>query len=490
MGAYENPPMISFQTTGAGNAWANAAASFGKNIGAAIVARAKKDEEELEKENKDRKEILESQKAWAFRGTQEEQKLRDSEKFKSLTEKVQQATIKNFRSRWAAIEKQQFAKTPEEVEATGREVNKWNNYAARAGDQLNGINDFVIEATGSVADFADKTTLRAQGTLDNASPLNTKIVIAGQIMNGMNSYKGDYEIGADADGNQTMDFTYTLNGKQKSFQIKADELEAWKSERIPEMDKLLNGALAQSGFLVGEGKEQRLADKYFIKGANNEREFETVTTIQKDLKTGKYFERTITRPKLNKELMEADWVLATNNIDLNDNQKVSAFQQIFRPLDQNKTLSADDAKYGDIGKAAEINQEKYAEGAGYYAGVQADQAYNSAITSLTKEGATKPIEDKNKISILDKVNTAFDKGATYMMPLGKAKLEVATSKPAGDSTGWFLDAETKKYYRVLSAVTVGNTTKLMANTSVTNRNEALQFFGANVLPVPEPLNPN
>jgi hypothetical protein len=188
--------------------------------------------------------------------------------------------------------------------------------------------------------------------------------------------------------------------------------------------------------------------------------------------------------------MEADWVLATNNIDLNDNQKVSAFQQIFRPLDQNKTLSADDAKYGDIGKAAEINQEKYAEGAGYYAGVQADQAYNSAITSLTKEGATKPIEDKNKISILDKVNTAFDKGATYMMPLGKAKLEVATSKPAGDSTGWFLDAETKKYYRVLSAVTVGNTTKLMANTSVTNRNEALQFFGANVLPVPEPLNPN
>ena len=170
MGAYENPPMISFQTTGAGNAWANAAASFGKNIGAAIVARAKKDEEELEKENKERKEILESQKAWAFRGTQEEQRLRDSEKFKSLTEKVQQATIKNFRSRWDAIEKQQFAKTPEEVEATGKEVNKWNNYATKAGDQLNGINDFVIEATGSVADFADKTTLRAQGTLVNASP--------------------------------------------------------------------------------------------------------------------------------------------------------------------------------------------------------------------------------------------------------------------------------------------------------------------------------
>jgi hypothetical protein len=490
MGAYENPPMISFQTTGAGNAWANAAASFGKNIGAAIVARAKKDEEELEKENKERKEILESQKAWAFKGAQEEQRLRESQEFKSLTEKVQQATIKNFRSRWGAIEKQQFAKTPEEVQATGREVNKWNNYAAKASDQLNGINDFVIEATGSVADFADKTTLRAQGTLDNASPLNTKLVIAGQIMNGMNGYKGDYELGTDADGNQVMDFTYTLNGEQKSFQVNADELEAWKSERIPEMDKLLNGALVQSGFLVGEGKEQRLADKYFIKGTNNEREFETVTTIQKDLKTGKYFQRTITRPKLNKELMEADWVLATNNIDLNDNQKVSAFQQIFRPLDQNKTLSADDAKYGDIGKAAEINQEKYAEGAGYYAGAQAEQAYNSAMASLTKEGKPQDIEDENKISILDKVNTAFDDGAPYMTPFGKAKLEVKSSIPPGDTTGWFKDAETKKYYRVLEKKVSNGQEQFLPNTYVTNRNEALQFFGANVLPVPEPLNPN
>ena len=65
----------------------------------------------------------------------------------------------------------------------------------------------------------------------------------------MNGYKGDYELGTDADGNQVMDFTYTLNGEQKSFQVNADELESWKSERIPEMDKLLNGALVQSGFL-------------------------------------------------------------------------------------------------------------------------------------------------------------------------------------------------------------------------------------------------
>ena len=488
MGAYENPPMISATTTGAGNAWANAAAGFGKNIGAAIVARAKKDEEDLEKENKDRKEILESQKAWAFRGQQGEEQLRKTEKFKSLSEEIQEITIKNYRKRWAAIENQQFAQTPEEVTARGQEVNYWNNYDAKAGDQLNGINDFVIEATGSVADFADKDTLRAQGTLDNASPLNTKVVIAGQIMNKMNNYQGSYEINTDADANYVMDFKYTLQGEEKSFQINADELQAWKTQRIPEMDTLLNGSLVESGFLVGEGKEQRLADKYFIKGANNEKEFETVTTTRKDLGTGKYMERTISRPKLNLEMIKEDYVLATNNIGLNDDQKVSAFQQIFRPLDPNNSLNENDLKYSDLNIPAQINEEKYYEGAGVYASVQAEQAYNNALSSLTVEGKPQEIKDENKISILDKVNTAFDDGAPYILPLGKAKLEVTTSKPAGDSTGWFLDTKTKKYYRVLSAVTVGNTAIFKPNTIVTNRNEALQFFGANVLP--EPLNPN
>ena len=482
MGAYENPPMISATTTGAGNAWANAAAGFGKNIGAAIVARAKKDEEDLEKENKDRKEILESQKAWAFRGQQGEEQLRKTEKFKSLSEEIQEITIENYRKRWSAIENQQFAQTPEEVTARGQEVNYWNNYAAKAGDQLNGINDFVIEATGSVADFADKDTLRAQGTLDNASPLNTKIVIAGQIMNKMNNYQGSYEINTDADANYVMDFKYTLQGEEKSFQINADELQAWKTQRIPEIDTLLNGSLVESGFLVGEGKEQRLADKYFIKGANGENDFETITTIQKDLGTGKYMERTISRPKLNLEMIKEDYVLATNNISLNDDQKVSAFQQIFRPLDPNNSLSENDLKYSDLNIPAQINEEKYYEGAGVYAGVQAEQAYNNALSSLTKTSAPKPISEPRKISILNKVNTAFEEGASYLEKGGKTKLEVKSSIPSNDPKGWFLDPKTKKYYRVMSSTKIGDTFKLMPNTSITNRNEALQFFGANVLP--------
>jgi hypothetical protein len=122
--------------------------------------------------------------------------------------------------------------------------------------------------------------------------------------------------------------------------------------------------------------------------------------------------------------------------------------------------------------------------------VQAEQAYNNALSSLTKTSAPKPISEPRKISILNKVNTAFEEGASYLEKGGKTKLEVKSSIPSNDPKGWFLDPKTKKYYRVMSSTKIGDTFKLMPNTSITNRNEALQFFGANVLPEPEPLNPN
>ena len=52
MGAYENPPMIQNSTSSAGAAWANAAASVGKNIGNAVVERQKYLDAQLEKEQK------------------------------------------------------------------------------------------------------------------------------------------------------------------------------------------------------------------------------------------------------------------------------------------------------------------------------------------------------------------------------------------------------------------------------------------------------
>ena len=94
MGAYENPPPIQFRTTGAGAAWANAAASIGKNIGNAVVERKKYLDAKLEKENKEMLQLAKQRNVLAAQGAE---KLKSNlEKMKGLDEEFRQAYIKRI----------------------------------------------------------------------------------------------------------------------------------------------------------------------------------------------------------------------------------------------------------------------------------------------------------------------------------------------------------------------------------------------------------
>ena len=98
MGAYENPPMIQFATSSAGDAWAKAAADAGKNFGNAIIARQKKLEERLKKENETMLKVGKQRSALAQEG-QKQLELQLS-KMEGLDDAIKNAYVDKFRSGW------------------------------------------------------------------------------------------------------------------------------------------------------------------------------------------------------------------------------------------------------------------------------------------------------------------------------------------------------------------------------------------------------
>jgi hypothetical protein len=61
--------------------------------------------------------------------------------------------------------------------------------------------------------FTDKKTLYLPGTIDTLDGGNTKLAVAGQILNGMNNYEGSYEISTDEDGAYVLNFNYSFKGE-------------------------------------------------------------------------------------------------------------------------------------------------------------------------------------------------------------------------------------------------------------------------------------
>jgi hypothetical protein len=321
--------------------------------------------------------------------------------------------------------------------------------------------------------YTDNQTLYLPGTIDTLDGENTNLAIAGQILNGMNDYKGSYEISTDQDGAYVLNFDYSFKGEpQKKITLEAADISNWKAKKIPNIETMTMDALTKQGVYV-DGK---LADKYFIKDEKG--------IVVKDLNTqqvrdnkGKLFNKTTEVPRIDEDALREAYESTLASLPLDTWQKKSAFNNIYKKqVPSVKEYSTMD--YGEIN----IKDDEYLAGACGYSAV----LYNNALKTIKTENSTNPkfeqvpIPDKNKPTNaqIEKQNVlgAFEAGENYISEGGKYILESTKVIDKDDKAGWFKDGE--NYFRVLQK---DAQSQMMPFEKVKNRKQALQFFGASVV---------
>lgn len=473
MGAYENIEPLNFNTSSAGAAWANAAAQAGAMLGKAIEERSKLDLLELEKNNKKALDVLKSQQNAASRIQQKTEELQKSKEFKGLDVRLQEKVIEDHKILFDLENKRDLALTTEDFNKYSEEYNKQQKITKSSLSSLLNINEGVQELTANLVGYTDEQTLYLPGTIDVQDDENTNLAIAGQILNGMNDYKGSYEISTDQDGAYVLNFDYSFKGEpQKKITLEAADISNWKAKKIPNIETMTMDALTKQGVYV-DGK---LADKYFIKDEKGIVAKELITERVKDNK-GKFFYKTTEVPRIDEDALREAYESTLASLPLDTWQKKSAFNNIYKKqVPSVKEYSTMD--YGEIN----IKDEEYLAGACGYSAV----LYDNALKTIKTENSTKPrfeqvsIQDKNKPgkAQIEKQNVlnAFEAGKNYISEGGKYVLESKKAIPAGDEEGWFKDGDF--YFRVLEK---GEQNQRIPFTAVENREQALQFFGANVV---------
>ena len=477
MGAYENIGPLDFNTSSAGAAWANAAAQAGAMLGKAIEERSRLDLLQLEKDNKKAFDVLKSNQIAA---SQEQQRIEDfqkSKEFKGLDVRLQQKAIEDHKRLYKLETKRNTALNTEEFNKYSEEYNEQQKITKSSLESLLNINEGVKELTANLVGYTDEQTLYLPGTIDVLDPGNTDLAVAGQILNGMNNYEGDYEIGTDKDGVYVLKFNYSLKGiPQKEITLYAADISNWKAKKIPNIEAMTMDSLKRQGVYGEDGK---LADKYFIKDEKGIIAKDLITERVKDNK-GKFFDKTTEVPRIDEDALNKAYLSTVESLPLDTWQKKSAFNNIYKK----QVPSAKEYNNMDYTKI-DINDTEYLAGAGGYSAV----LYNNALKTILTENSTKPrfeevsIQNKKepKKAQIEKQNVlaAFEAGEGYMSEGGKYVLESIKVPPAGDSAGWFKDGE--NYFRVLER---GEQKQLMPFTAVKNRKDALQFFGANNIELP------
>jgi hypothetical protein len=482
MGAYENIEPLNFNTSSAGAAWANAAAQAGAMLGKAIEERSKLDLLELEKNNKKALDVLKSQQNAASRIQQKTEELQKSKEFKGLDVRLQEKVIEDHKILFDLENKRDLALTTEDFNKYSEEYNKQQKITKSSLSSLLNINEGVQELTANLVGYTDEQTLYLPGTIDVQDDENTNLAIAGQILNGMNNYKGDYTIGTDKDGSYVLNFNYSLKGEpQEKITLSAAEISNWKAKKIPNIEAMTMDLLTKQGVFEVDGK---LADKYFIKDEKGIIAKELITQKVKDNK-GKFFDKTTEVPRIDEDALKKAYLSAVESLPLDTWQKKSAFNNIYKK----QVPSTKEYNTMDYTKI-DINTDEYLAGAGGYSAV----LYNNALQTILTENSTKPTfepvptKDKNnpknaktmQENVLDAFNTKegyISEGGKYMLEFTEALPTVDPKKTeSADTAGWFKDGE--NYFRVLQKDAQGVMTPFE---KIKNRKQALQFFGASVV---------
>ena len=397
MGAYENPPMIQFATSSAGNAWANAAAAAGKNIGDAIIARQKKLEERLEKENKQMLEIGKKRAALA----QEGQKLIDQQlaKMEGLDDALKKAYVNEFRQGWKTFTEVQVATDPAVIERLQPQLAKFENFRANSNDSLMVANELYSTLTGDLSEVADKQ-IAIPGMIDQFDPRNNYLMDAAAIENGGITGKEKREVSFNDNGETIITYTNADGVKLDPINFSAPPT----TNKVPKLEELFQPRADATGIFVGEGKDKSISTDYMAVDATGKPkmlyEFEDIESDPSGRK------RQIIRkgPEVRNNDIIQIYTDQVESLGLTDDQKVSIYKNIL--VDQFQ-LDPEALSYNPKGATQldEPQQKIFNDAISKWAGTKA----NNDVASVTKKlGGSETIVTYPKKDMSSSTQNAID----------------------------------------------------------------------------------
>ena len=467
MGAYENPPPINFRTTGAGAAWANAAASIGKNIGNAVVERKKYLDEKLEKENKEMLDLVKQRNTLAAQGAE---KLKSNlEKMEGLDEEFKKAYIKEFNQGWQVYTRSQTSTDLEEIESLQPQLKKFNHFKAVSGDQIKNANDYSIK----MATFIDQIATDGPGvpnTVDLYYAGNNNLMKAANIETGGITEGESREVIINDKGDAVMRYTFVNeNGKSETFDLNTSELDLDNVLQVPDYNNKVEGTIANTGIFNEDGT---INPSYAPLDENGQPELETVTEIIDGKKI------TTTSQVVNTEGIIQQYTDAGMNAmqDMTHAQKVSIWKNTIAPA--LKDYEPEDLAYdSETGEFTKEQEDIFKAGVGSYLGdmalmkVEAATKDNYNRTMVEAPKADTPSKTQKVVTagvqgIVSGNRNTFTKGTTRVKVVDTANMEdedIAKLIPLGEG----------KYARVENKTTYGWT----ADTNTTTLEGLYDTFG-------------
>lgn len=320
MGAYENPPMIQFATSSAGNAWANAAAAAGKNFGDAIIARQKKLEERLKKENETMLRVGKQRSALALQGQKELEK--QLSKMEGLDSAIKNAYVKKFRDGWKTYTEVQVATDPSQIESLQGKLAEFESFRANGVDSVTNANELYVGLTGSLDQVAKKE-IAIPGAIDQFDPRNNYLMEASAIENGGITGKEKREVSFNKNGDTIITYTNAEGVKLEPINLTNPP----NVNNVPKLDELFQPKVNATGIFVGEGKDKTLSSQYLPTDDTGKPKMKTVTETFVD-ENGNKKQKIITGPDVNNNDIADIYVKQVESLGLTDDQKVSIYKNI------------------------------------------------------------------------------------------------------------------------------------------------------------------
>ena len=388
MGAYENPPPINFRTTGAGAAWANAAAGIGKNIGNAIIERRKYLDAKLEKENKEMLDLTRRRNALTAQGAE---KLKTNlEKMKGLDEEFKQAYIKEFNQGWQIYTRAQTSTDLDEIESLQPQLKRFNHFQAVSGDQIQNANDYSIK----MATFIDEIQTDGPGvpnTVDLYYAGNNNLMKAANIETGGITEGESREVIINDKGDAVMRYTFVNeDGKSETFDLNTAELDLDTVLKVPDYNNKVEGTIANTGIFNEDGT---INPSYAPLDDNNQPKLETTTEIVDGKKI-----TTQTQVVNTEGIIQAYTDAGMGAMeDMTHAQKVSIWKNTIAPA--LKDYEPEDLAYdSESGEFTEEQAAIFNAGVGAYLGDMArmkvetatKDSYKRVMTEAPKETEVKP----------------------------------------------------------------------------------------------------
>jgi hypothetical protein len=320
MGAYENPPMISFATTGAGQAWANAAAAAGKNIGDAIIARQKKLEERLKKENEDLLNRNRIGATIANKAPGEIQKVLD--KLGPLPDAIKNTIVTGLKDGYKVYEQYMSTSDPEEQKRLQPSLDQFNNLRSNVITTPSDANEYYISITKEL-DQVRSGEIGVEGTVDQFDTRNNPALFAADIENfgitGKESRTGKFN----KDGQIVLDYT-DMHGNPFSINLNNPPT----TRKVPQISTQFQALVDKTDIYVGEGKDKTISTSYMpVDSTGQPKMIYEFEDIEPDPSGRK---RQIIRkgPQVNNNDIENVYTDLAQDLDYTNDEQLSVFKNV------------------------------------------------------------------------------------------------------------------------------------------------------------------